>query len=163
MDQLSQVRSARARFVEKRHLSMLRKPLESMGVLRYEAPGRLEKIVHKPKAERLLLEGDQLTLERDGGRKRKVLALTDIPELAALVSGLRATLAGDMKTLSRHYEVALEGPAEHWRMTLRPIEKKAAALVKYIRIFGTGVDLTTVEVQQADGDRSVMYLVKDLN
>ena len=159
MESLAQVRSARARFVEKRYLSLLRKPIETMGVLVYEAPGRLEKLVHKPKPERLLLEGDLLTLETDNGRKRKVLALAEIPQLAALVGALRATLAGDMQMLVRYFDVSLEGPPDRWRLTLKPME--SSSLVKFVRIFGTGVDLTAVEVQQTDGDRSVMLMKKD--
>ncbi len=161
MERLAQVRSARARFVEKRYLSMLRKPIETMGVLVYEAPGRLEKLVQKPKAERLLLEGERVTLEADNGRKRKVVALNEFPELAALVGGLRATLAGDMATLASHFDVSLEGPRDRWRLTLKPREKRTLSLVKFVRIFGAGTELTSVEVQQADGDRSVMLMVKD--
>ncbi len=159
MESLARVRSARARFVEKRYLSLLRKPIESMGVLVYEAPGRLEKLVHKPKPERLLLEGDLLTLETDNGRKRKVMALAEIPQLAALVGALRSTLAGDMQMLVRYFDVSLEGPPERWRLTLKPME--SASLVRFVRIFGTGVDLTAVEVQQTDGDRSLMLMKKD--
>lgn len=161
MQQLAQVRRARARFVEKRYIAMLRKPVESMGVLQYDAPDRLEKIVLRPKAERMLLEGERVTLEADGGRRRKSLALAEIPELAALVGGLRATLAGDVKTLQRHFDIQLEGPAERWHMTLIPRDKKAARLVKSLQIFGNAAELNAVEVLQADGDRSMMLMVKD--
>ena len=161
MSRLASVHSTRARFVEKRYLAVLKKPIESMGVLIYQAPGHLEKIVHKPKSERVLLEGDQITLEADGGRRRKVVPLSDIPELAPLVGGLRATLAGDATALARYFTLTLEGPLEHWRLLLTPLDKKSARLIKFIRIFGTDADLTSVEVMQADGDRSLMLMVKD--
>ncbi len=41
MHELSQVKSARARFVESRQLAILSAPLESSGTLIYAAPGRL--------------------------------------------------------------------------------------------------------------------------
>ncbi|MFN0317080.1 MAG: LolA-related protein [Burkholderiales bacterium] len=159
MASLAQVRSARAHFVEKRYLSVLRKPVETMGVLLYEAPGRLEKLVQKPKPERMLLEGDVLTLETDNGRKRKTMSLAEIPQLAALVGALRGTLAGDMEMLARYFTVSLDGPQERWRLTLTPME--SSSLVRFVRIFGAGVDLTAVEVHQRDGDRSVMLMKKN--
>jgi Outer membrane lipoprotein carrier protein LolA-like len=159
MASLAQVRSARARFVEKRYLSLLRQPVETMGVLVFEAPGRIEKLVQKPKPERMLLEGDVLILETDNGRKRKTMSLVEIPQLTALVGALRGTLSGDMQMLVRYFTVTLEGPRERWRLTLTPTE--TSSLVRFIRIFGTGVDLTGIEVQQTDGDRSLMLMKKD--
>lgn len=161
MAQLAGVRSARARFVEKRYFAMLRKPVESMGVLQYDAPDRLEKIVQKPRPERLLLEGDRVTLEADGGRRRKSLTLGEMPELASLVVGLRATLAGDTAALRQHFDIQFDGPAQRWRLTPAPRDRKAARLVKSLQIFGNGADLNAVEVTQADGDRSMMLMVKE--
>jgi len=161
MTQLASVKSARARFVEKRYFALLKRPVESMGVLHYQAPDRLEKVITKPRAERMLLEGDRLTLEADGGRRRKSLALSEMPELAALIGGLRATLAGETATLSRHFDIAFEGPAQRWQLTLSPKDRKIARLVKTLRIFGNAADLNAVEVIQGDGDRSMMMMVKD--
>src|SRR4051812_34487838 len=56
MQRLSQVKSARATFVERKHLRVLNAPIESSGTLVYTAPGYLEKITLKPRPESLVLD-----------------------------------------------------------------------------------------------------------
>ena len=64
MQTLAQRGPESARFVEKKYLAILDKPVESSGELRYVPPDRLEKRTLKPKPESLVLAGDQLSVER---------------------------------------------------------------------------------------------------
>jgi outer membrane lipoprotein-sorting protein len=156
MQALAQNKSGRATFVEKKYIAMLDKPVESSGELLYTAPDRLEKRTVKPKPESMVLEGNTLTLER--GRRQYVLALQDYPELGAFTESIRGTLAGDQKTLARIYNITLEGSEERWTLTLRPIESKMAAAVQRVVIHGSHADLRSIEIEQADKDRSVMTI-----
>ena len=72
-----------ARFVEKKYLAVLDAPVESAGTLRYEAPDRLEKNTERPIRESMMLDGDQLVVERDG--RRRSLPAAQLPGVAALV------------------------------------------------------------------------------
>ncbi|MDR3395250.1 MAG: outer-membrane lipoprotein carrier protein LolA [Parasulfuritortus sp.] len=156
MQALAQNKSGRATFVEKKYIAMLDKPVESSGELLFIAPDRLEKRTVKPKPESMVLEGNTLTLER--GRRQYVLALQDYPELGAFTESIRGTLAGDQKALARIYNITLEGSEERWTLTLRPIEPKMAAAVQRVVIHGSHADLRSIEIEQADKDRSVMTI-----
>ena len=54
--------------------------------------------------------------------------------------------------------MALEGTEARWRLLLRPLDPAAAALVERVEIAGSGARVATVEIFQADGDRSVMTI-----
>jgi len=161
MSEFAAVRSSRARFTERKFMRMLDRPLEASGTLAWDAPSRLEKLTLRPKRERMLVEQERVTMERGTPPKQRTLSLGDIPMLRAFIESIRATLAGDLATLERFHRVELEGTAEHWRLVLQPSEAKTKSVVRVIRIVGRRGDIATVEIEQADGDRSVMTLVRD--
>jgi len=158
MRSLAQVRSRTARFVERKHVAILNAPLESSGTLIYSAPRRLEKHTVAPRAESLVLDGDRLTLEDKGRDRKRTFALPEHPEIQAFVEGVRSTLAGDLATLSRFYQVALDGNARGWRLLLKPREQRIQDFVSEIRISGTLDRIRTIEIVEAEGDRSVMTI-----
>lgn len=153
LSSLSQVKTARATFIEKKYISTLDTPVESSGEMLYTAPDRLEKRTLKPKPELMLLDRDTLTLER--GRKKYTMQLGDSPELAALIESVRGTLAGDRKALENNYAVALQGARANWTLQLTPTDSRAQQKVKQISLRGTNELIKEIEVMQADGDRSV--------
>lgn len=147
-----------ATFSEKKYLAILDAPVESSGELLFVPPARLEKRTLKPTRELLVLDGDILTVER--GRRKHVLALADYPEVAGMVESIRATLAGDRGALERVYRLSVSGSRERWSLTLVPRDARVERVVARIRIDGTGGDVRTVEILQADGDRSLMTVEK---
>lgn len=102
-----------------------------------------------------MADGDRLRLEDARGRKR-TFALQDNPLLWAFVESIRSTLNGDLPQLERFYRVALEGGREAWQLSLTPKQPRMSALVDVIRITGSGDRIDTVEIHQAQGDRSIM-------
>ncbi|WP_427306271.1 LolA-related protein [Cupriavidus sp. H39] len=156
MSTLAQRKSGRVLFTETKYLAMLDKPVQSSGELRFTAPDHLEKRTLSPKPENLLLDGDMLTVERDG--KRYTMPLQNYPEIAAFIESIRATLAGNRDTLERYYKLGLEGRASRWTLTLTPADSRMAAAVSQVRIEGSQDALDQVEIRQADGDRSVMKI-----
>jgi hypothetical protein len=159
MQELRAVKSAHGKFVERKYLAALSAPLELSGTLAYTAPGRLEKRTVRPRAERLLLEGNTLTVEDQ--KRRRSYALEQNPPIWAFVESIRSTLAGDLETLNRFYDVRLEGERSAWRLTLRPSEPSMQSMVSEIRIGGRGAWLEAIEVLDAGGDRSVMTITRD--
>jgi len=157
MQSLAQNKSGRASFVEKKYLAVLEQPVESSGELLYTAPDRLEKRTLKPRPESMLIENGTLTVER--GKRRMVLRMQDYPELAAFTESIRGTLAGDIAALRRVYNLELDGSPERWTLTLRPVETRMLAVVQRIRIGGSNAEVKTIEIEQADKDRSVMTIV----
>jgi hypothetical protein len=88
------------------------------------------------------------------------LQLQAYPEIAAFIESIRGTLAGDRKALERNYRLALSGTAEAWVLELLPLNEKMKAVVQRIRISGTRDQVGSIEINQADGDSSVMVIEK---
>jgi len=145
-------------FSEKKYISMLDIPVESSGELLFVPPARLEKRTLKPKAETLVLDGDALTIERQA--KKHTLQLKDYPEMAAMIVGIRATLAGDREALEQVYHLDLKGSRDRWTLMLTPLDARVAFVLARIRMDGTQAEVRTVEIVLADGDRSVMTVSK---
>jgi outer membrane lipoprotein-sorting protein len=161
MQNLGQVKSARGKFVERKYLAMLNAPLDSSGTLVYTAPGRLEKYTLLPKPETLVLEQDKLAIEYKDRNQRRTLMLQDYPVIWAFVESIRSTLAGDLQTLNRFYRTSLEGSEDKWRLSLTPVEPNMQTVVKEIHIGGRGNRVRTIEIIEAEGDRSVMTITED--
>ncbi len=153
MQTLAANKASRADFVEKKYLASLDRPLESSGELVYVAPSRLEKRTIKPKPEVLIVDGDTLTIERNGTKRS--ISLASFPEVSAFTESIRATLAGDLDALTRDYRVEVDGSAAQWRLTLLPSDPKIAALVSRVTVTGHDNRVDAIEVLQADGNRSV--------
>jgi hypothetical protein len=160
MQALGEVKSSQARFVERKHIAILSAPLETSGTLLYTAPDRLEKHTRTPQRESLLLERDQLTIESPE-RKRRTVALQDYPVVWAFVESIRSTLAGDLATLTRFYEVKLDGGVERWRLLLKPRDPQMEEVVREIRLSGSRNQVNAVEIRETNGDRSVMTITRD--
>jgi hypothetical protein len=143
-------------FVEQQFLAILDHPVESSGVLRYDAPDRLEKRTLEPHAESLVLAGGVLTVER--GRSRRVLDLHSYPQALPFVESIRATLAGDRPALERVFHLDFTGELAHWSLALVPLDRQMAQSVAEVRIEGAQDQLLKVEIRQPDGDRSSMSL-----
>lgn len=161
MQDLGRVKAARGRFVERRYLAILNTPLESSGTLVYIAPGRLEKHMLLPRQESLILDGDTLLVDNRETGQRRSFALQEQPVLRAFVESIRSTLAGDLQTLNRFYEVGLEGDAGRWRLRLRPTEPRMREVVSEILVSGRGTWVGAIEIREAGGDRSVMTIARD--
>jgi outer membrane lipoprotein-sorting protein len=147
-----------ATFTEKKFIAILEQPVESSGELLFIAPARLEKRTLKPKPETMVLDGDTLTVER--GRRKHVLQLKDYPEVAGMIESIRATLAGDRTALERVYHLVLDGGNERWTLVLIPLDPKVGAVIARIRMEGVKDVVRSVEILQADGDRSLMTIEK---
>jgi hypothetical protein len=139
-------------FTEERAIPELDLPLPSSGVLRWQAPDRLEKHTTAPIDERLRVEGNRMVYERADRNIRREFGLDDQPEMRALVEAVRATLAGDLPALSRHYEVGFEGaPGADWRMALTPLSNRVRAAVQRILLSGRGAQILAVDTEGGGG------------
>jgi hypothetical protein len=156
MQSLAERGPDRARFVEKKYIAILDQPVQSSGELRYVPPDRLEKRTIAPKPELLVLERGTLTLER--GKQTHTLRLSDHPQIAAIVESLRGMLAGDRTALEKVYRLDLHGNRERWTLVMLPSDAKLAELVLRIDVAGSGTRVRSIEIRQADGDRSVMTI-----
>ncbi|HEX5803112.1 MAG TPA: LolA-related protein [Azospira sp.] len=156
MQDLAQHQGGRVRFVEKKYIALLDRPVVSSGEMTYTAPDRLEKRTLQPKPELLLLDRDTLTVER--GKQKFVLRLSEQPEAQVFVDSIRGTLSGNRAALERSYALHLSGTRERWSLSLLPSDQRIAALVSRITVGGSRNQVDSIEYLQADGDRALMSI-----
>jgi hypothetical protein len=156
MTLLSQRQHGEADFTEKKYLSLLKQPLESSGVLIYDAPDHLEQRTTLPRPQAVVLDHGVVTMQI--GKRQRVLRLADYPQLAPLIDSIRATLAGDRAALERVFELGFSGTLDHWQLRLQPRNARLAANLKLIDMRGERDAVREVQVQQSDGDRSIMSI-----
>ena len=159
MSLLALQKSGKASFIEKKFIGILDKPLESSGELFFDAPDRLEKRTLKPRPEAMLLDGDKLTVTLHERRPLN-LRLQDYPDVAALVGSIRGTLSGDQAALEKNYALDLAGVPSKWQLTLTPVQKALAKIVRQVQIGGVDANIKTIAFDQADGDRIEMTISK---
>jgi outer membrane lipoprotein-sorting protein len=157
MSTLAQHRSGHANFVETKYLAIASHPVRSSGELTFVAPDHLEKRTLAPTPENLVVDGDRVSVERNG--RRYTLALEQYPEVAGFIESLRATLAGNRYALEQLYRVAIAGHGDDWTLTLTPLDARMLKAISTITLDGTRGELRTVTIRQADGDHSVMRLL----
>jgi len=160
MGALAQRKHGHVTFVEKKYIALLDRPVESSGELLYDAPDRLEKKTLQPKPESLVLEGGRVSAQR--GRHHYVLDLKQYPQVVPFIESIRATLAGDRTSLEQVFKVDFTGSFEHWTLGLVPRDPKLAGTVKEIHIEGEKDLIHSVEIREADGDRSLLTIGADV-
>ncbi|MEN9482020.1 MAG: hypothetical protein RLZZ298_3415 [Pseudomonadota bacterium] len=156
MNDLAKHKGGKAKFVEKKTISLLDKPVVSTGEMTYIAPAYLEKRTLTPKPEILILDKDMLSIERD--KQKLSINLSNQPEALAFIDSIRGTLTGNRAALEKNYGLYLSGTTDKWVLTLLPSEPKIAALVLRIVVTGSKNQIRSIEYLQADGDRSLMTI-----
>jgi len=153
---LARRRSGEARFTEERIVRGFDSPLRSSGLLAFSAPDRFVRRTLEPRPEAMEVDGNTLKLER-GGRTRYT-TLDALPELAVLVDAMRATLSGDGALLRKYFAVRVGGNAALWTLALVPLDRQLAGQVRSVQLAGQGIELRSVELVLAGGDRSLMLI-----
>lgn len=156
MVELAKHKGGKAKFVEKKYISLLDKPVVSTGEMTYSAPDQLEKRTLTPKPEILRLDKDLLSIERE--KQKLSINLSNQPEALAFIDSIRGTLTGNRAALEKNYSLYLAGSVDKWTLTLLPSEPKIAALVLRINVTGSKNQIRSIEYLQADGDRSLMTI-----
>lgn len=153
---LAQRKHGQVTFAQTDYLALLDRPVKSSGVLVYAAPDHLEKRTLQPKPQSLVLDGEQLTVQR--GHRTYRMQMSAYPQVAPYVDAMRDTLEGNEAALQKVFKVALTGTLQEWKLELVPLDPGAARKVRQVKISGARDVIRSVEILQADGDRSVMTL-----
>jgi hypothetical protein len=161
LENLARNQPAEVRFEETAFSDLLTEPLKTRGILRFTPPARLEKHITNPHDERYLVEGDVVFFESKTKGTNRTLSLHDYPALRGFIEAFRSTLANDVITLKRFYDVTLQGEPRRWVLLLRPLDNEVRALVESIRFSGEREHVGRIELLAPDGDRSVMVISTD--
>ena len=158
MSLLAQNKGGKVTYTEKKYISILDMPIVSTGELIFKPPDHLEKRTLTPKREGFILDGDTMTIEHD--QQKRVMQLQDVPRVGAIIESIRGTLAGDQAALERSYHLALKGTQQKWTLTLQPVNQQLSDFINNIQIVGEQGQIRSIEINQIDGDYSVMTIDK---
>jgi outer membrane lipoprotein-sorting protein len=153
---LARVKSGEATFNETRRIEMLDRTLESSGRLVFKAPDTFIRETLKPRHEKLAVDGNTLTMSL--GERSRTMQLDASPEAAVIVEAIRGTLTGNQATLERLFETTVSGASAAWSLKLVPRDLRLRGQVSSVRVSGRDATAREVQVQLADGDRSVMTI-----
>jgi outer membrane lipoprotein-sorting protein len=117
--------------------------------------------VQSPVDELLSVDGDALTVVNKTKGEKRVVSLREQPAAGALVASVRATLAGDLPQLERHYKVDFSGTRDAWSLRLVPRDARVARYVESITFAGADARLQRMEAVETSGDRSRMTILHD--
>jgi outer membrane lipoprotein-sorting protein len=156
MRTLAGVSASQASFVETRTSTLLKEPMVVEGTLGWRRPDRLVREVKAPYRETSVIEGATMKLTGRDGTSRTVPVPDGAPR--ALVEALRATLAGDLAQLERHFAVTVGGSSAQWTLTLAPKDPALGALIGRVDFAGRGAAIERIEVLEAGGDRTLTTL-----
>jgi Outer membrane lipoprotein carrier protein LolA-like len=157
MHLLAQVVESRSTFTEVKTIAALTVPLYASGELLYRRPDYLEKVTEQPRPERMVVEGDRLTISTASEPSREI-DLASQEMIRGLVDAIRGTLAGKLALLQQNYRVEMHGDLTGWRLTLTPTDPAVKLAVSQITIEGIQDSLRFIHTVQANGDESRMTI-----
>lgn len=146
-------------YEERRYIGALTEPLVSRGHLRYEPPGRLIKNVESPRRETAVADEDRLTVLDASGVETASIDLWQNRDLRLVFDGLRGVLSGDSDALRAAFDTTLEDIGGRWRLHLVPKGAPGDARIKGIVVSGMAKRIDSFEIQETDGDRSLIQLL----
>jgi len=146
-----------ARFVEEKHIALLKVPLRNEGFLAYLRPDQFARVVEKPTFSKIVAKDNRLSF-REGNGEKTELSLDQRPELRALVEGIMLLLSGDVQKIEKLYEIKVEACTGDCRVELHPKDDKMRSLVKKFVIQARPKQLAAFEVHESSGDYSVIQL-----
>jgi outer membrane lipoprotein-sorting protein len=157
MQHLAQVAESHSTFTEVKTIDALTVPLRASGDLYYRRPNYFEKATTQPRPEKLVVDGDRLTMSINGEPPR-VVDLDGQAMIRGLVDAIRGTLAGNLALLQQFYQVEMDGDLAGWRLTLTPTDPSVQRAVTRIIISGKQTTLQFIHTIQVNGDESRMTI-----
>jgi hypothetical protein len=142
-------------YVEVRWSRLMDKPVITSGRLEYPGPGRLTKYTATPYREQVTVDGDRVTIAREGDPVRQ-LSMARVPELRGPLGGFGALLAGDRAVLERSFALEFTERADGWSLRLTPRDARTRARIRTIDVHGQASEPVCLVVSEPDGDASVL-------
>lgn len=151
LKQFASLQSFAAFFVEKKHLKVLAMPIETSGSVQYTAPDVLVRTTKRPSTK---LTIDSNSLHYKDARTQKDLALDEKHPARAFVQVFLNFLRGDRLAIEKSFEVKFTRDDSTWELQLLPRKEKSIGAIKTIKLRGSGLLVSWMEVIDQHGDRT---------
>ncbi len=147
-------------YEETRESALLKRPVTYRGRLAWDPDsGHLTKWVDEPRTARLTITPTHLEAATGTGRIRR-MPLERRPELAALLGGIRALLAGDAAALEDTFDTDYREDGEGaWLLRLAPRAADLAARLSLLEIRGKGNHVSLIDTLLGGGEHQRMRMV----
>lgn len=152
----AKVTQRKAEFSETLTASYLKNPVVSHGVLEYQAPDHLLKIINSPEPVRYSIEHNIMTITR--GQDVRQVDLDKQPLLGLGINALRDLLQGDRGDLEARFKTRYDPDADghdQWQLLLIPRDKALQDKIRRVVMRGSGNQLQEVRMEYANGDHLV--------
>ena len=140
---------ARVAFTEQRQNRLLKEPMVLGGYLAYPAAGRLEKVVETPFRETLRVNGNEISITRDGEERR--ISLRNRASFRVMLNSIEAIMAGGGETLREHFDATVSGNDANWRIELLPRQRRLARQLLRMEVTG-GAQVESIRFELPDGE-----------
>lgn len=142
LPRLVQHESVVGRFVQRRQLPELERPIVSRGRFAYSAGRGLLWLIKEPIESRLVIDAEGVY--QDGEPVRESGAFEAIRPL------FESLFSGDLAPLERDFAVTREDAGEGWRLVLTPRDGRLARALERVIIEGAGIPRRVV-IETSDG------------
>lgn len=143
-------------YEERKHVSYLEQPLTSNGTLLYEPPDTIIRTQMYPDKTIFSVIGSEIAMQ--SGSRRKVLNIDRVPMMQAFRQAMRGVLDGNLAMIADFASLTPKGTISEWEFELKPKNKALAKAVRNIIFRGQHGAITEIEINEANGDWSVMTL-----
>lgn len=153
----AQTRTMTARFVQTKHLSLLKEPLVSSGRFAFKAPDRVLWAIEQPRPATIVVRGSEVVIPGLSPEDRRALAMTP---LAAAAQQMGAMFAGSVAALARDFVVDAHGHAGGITVGLVPRAAAWKEAFQSMELRFVRPDLGVREIRMEDrlGDRLEIVL-----
>lgn len=155
---MASTRGVVAEFREVKTLALLAEPLEARGTLYFQPPDRFVRVTREPAATRLVLVGSRMRFEDATGANDVDLA--ENPVARQFADNLVALWRGDRARLEKLYRLDFLAEGRRWQLGLAPRGAPLDRFIASIRLAGDGATMRSMELLEADGDRTLTHFEK---
>jgi hypothetical protein len=150
---LAGAKAVRGKFIQRRYLAGLAKPLESSGTFVFAREAGIEWHTEKPFDSQFLLTESRIRQRDEGGGSLEISA-ADQPALAVVARVFFALFALDVDSLSHDFELyGREAGNAGWELGLKPRAEALGSVFRHAQVRG-GSAVRTVTLEDGNGDRS---------
>lgn len=140
-----------SRFVETKHIGLLRHPLRATGQLIFIPRRGLYRQLQTPFEQELLIT-DSAIYQRHASAAAETLSLDKVPAAKAFVEAFLAVFSGSWETLHTHFHVYFAAHEAGWQLGLKPAHAVMAKLISCLLLDGEQERLVALRVQETNGD-----------
>ncbi len=149
---IADAKVVRGRFVQRRHLAGLSRPLESSGTFVFAREAGIDWHTRQPFDSQFLLSGSRITQRDEGGVSLQIDA-ADQPALAVVARVFFALFELNLERLAQDFELYGERAGDGWVLGLKPRTDALAGVFRQAQVRGASA-VARVTLEDGNGDAS---------